>query len=71
MTNEITPEDLGIRAPSRDSGNGDTFQDKVAAFKHLLVTDALTAANGNQAAAARSLGLAYHQYRYFLKTCGG
>jgi len=66
-TNEITPEDIGMLPRERIAVDGDTFQEKVEGFKEQLITDALAEANGNQAKAARTLGLSYHQYRYFLK----
>ena len=66
-TNEITPEDLGMARTERRAIEGDTFTEKVDAFKQHLITGALAAATGNQAEAARKLGLSYHQYRYFLK----
>ncbi len=66
-TNEITPVDIGMLPRESRLVNGGTFHEKVEGFKEQLITDALGEANGNQAAAARSLGLAYHQYRYFLR----
>lgn len=66
-TNEITPEDIGMLPHERIAVKGETFQDRVECFKEELIANALDAANGNQAKAARMLGLSYHQYRYFLK----
>ncbi|MBN1763624.1 MAG: sigma-54-dependent Fis family transcriptional regulator [Sedimentisphaerales bacterium] len=66
-TSEITPEDIGLLSVGAGVMAGGTFTEKVETFKQQLVADALTAAGGNQARAARSLGLTYHQYRYFLK----
>ena len=55
----------------RISVEGTTFQDKVENFKEQLIQDALEETSGNQAAAARLLGLSYHQYRYFLEKIRG
>jgi len=46
---------------------GATFEAGVEAYRKRLILDALAKANNNQAAAARSLGLSYHQYRYHLR----
>jgi DNA-binding NtrC family response regulator len=70
-TNEITPEDIGMLAREKVVVDGNTFQEQVEGFREQLVTDALAEANGNQARAARALGLSYHQYRYFLKKYAG
>jgi DNA-binding NtrC family response regulator len=66
--NEITPSDIDMPAPpiSAASGSGG-FEDRVEGFKRQLVLDALAQAKGNQAQAARSLGLSYHQFRYHLR----
>jgi len=64
-TNEITPEDIGmLPAPHRPVAGGN-FTEKVEALRARLVRDALDEAGGNQAQAARSLGLSYHQFRYY------
>ena len=55
------------RAAYRDTTNEITFEEQVEAFKERLITDALHGSGGNQAAAARSLGLSYHQFRYYHK----
>jgi DNA-binding NtrC family response regulator len=70
-TNEITPEDLGMRPEKQTKNNGKTFYDKVQVFQKGLITNALANAGGNQAQAARAIGLSYHQFRYFLKKFGG
>ena len=69
-TNEITPEDLGL-TPSDDlADRSGTFAEKVHAFGRRLVEGAMQRAGGNQAQAARDLGLSYHQFRYYLKKYG-
>jgi len=70
-TDEITPEDLGLLPASDAAVGGGTFQEKIHALERRLVTEALKQADGNQAQAARNLGLSYHQFRYFLKKHGG
>ncbi|MBI1372436.1 MAG: AAA domain-containing protein [Phycisphaera sp.] len=65
-TNEITPEDIGMLAAERVMAKG-TFTEKVDEFSRRLIQDAMTQSGGNQAEAARSLGLTYHQFRHYLK----
>jgi len=66
-TNEITPEDIGMLRRDRLEIEGATFYEKVEGFRRRLILDALEAAGGNQAQAARDVGLSYHQFRYYLK----
>jgi DNA-binding NtrC family response regulator len=72
VTNEITPEDIGLpperaAAVGPDPDSGGNFEEKVESYRRGLVEAALRGAGGNGAAAARRLGLSYHQLRYFLK----
>lgn len=65
--NEITPEDLGL-LPQEDPASGSgSFQEKLDSLARRLIGDAMKQAGGNQAQAARDLGLSYHQLRYYLK----
>ena len=66
-TNEITPEDIGMLPRGRLEIEGATFYEKVEGFRRRLILDALEAAGGNQAQAARDVGLSYHQFRYYLR----
>ncbi|MBN1671140.1 MAG: sigma-54-dependent Fis family transcriptional regulator [Kiritimatiellae bacterium] len=66
-TSEITPEDIGMLPQAEPAAAGKAFGERVEAFKKRLITDALAEASGNQAQAARAVGLTYHQYRYFLR----
>ncbi len=66
-TKEITPEDIGILLDDQKNITGNTFYEKVEAFKESIIKKALAETGGNQAMAARTIGLSYHQYRYFLK----
>ncbi len=70
-TNEITPEDIGLlsapRPPADVAAGGADFNEKVESFRRRMILDALSAAGGNQAEAARQLGLSYHKYRYYLR----
>ena len=61
-TQEVNVEDLALAASS--GATEATFDDRVEAFERRLIQEALSAAKGNQAEAARRLGLAYHQFRY-------
>lgn len=67
VTNEITPEDLGLpqaTAQAEEEVPRGSFEEMVDAYKSRLVARALDEAGGNQAGASRALGLSYHQYRY-------
>lgn len=64
-TNEITPTDLGLADSGSKVFTGG-FRDQVSAFARSLLERALADAGGNQAAAARTLGLTYAQFRYHL-----
>lgn len=66
-TNEITPEDIGLLSEEPVHLGKGTFNERVEAFRQQLIVDALYRSQGNQAQAARSLGLTYHQYRYYLR----
>jgi psp operon transcriptional activator len=46
------------------------LKDRVAAYERRLLSEALQAAGGNGAEAARSLGLGYHQFRRLLAKHG-
>ena len=65
-TNEITPEDLDMASVVDDNLETGNFDDKVTAFELRLLRKAMKQAKGNQAEAARLLGLSYHQLRYYL-----
>jgi DNA-binding NtrC family response regulator len=62
--NDITPEDVGMLSEDQLQIREGTFNDRVDAFSRQLLRQALEEAAGNQAHAARLLGLSYHQFRY-------
>jgi DNA-binding NtrC family response regulator len=64
-TNEITPEDLGLPRDGDRHNGGGNFKERVEGYERRLIEQALDDAGGNQAQAARSLGLSYHQFRYY------
>ncbi len=64
---EITLADLGLSNESPLPQFTGTFEERVDAYSRQLLSDALRQADGNQAQAARLLGLSYHQWRYFAK----
>jgi DNA-binding NtrC family response regulator len=74
-TSEITPGDLGLLPHIDLASPGGSFYEKMNAFGRRLIEDTLRHAAGNQAEAARQLGLSYHQFRYYHKkyasTCPG
>ncbi len=70
VTNEITPVDIGMLPEREPEPAGDGFEEKVENYRRGLIAGALETAGGNGAAAARSLGLSYHQFRYYLKKFG-
>ena len=69
-TNELDPEDIGLRSDPQFQAAGGSYHDKVAAFERQLLVDALNRSGGNRAAAARELGLRYHQLRHLLSKHG-
>jgi DNA-binding NtrC family response regulator len=64
---KITPADLGMLPGDDPAVQGGTFQEKMDATAARLLHGAMAEANGNQAQAARLLGLSYHQFRYYHK----
>ena len=66
-TDEITPADLGLSSLSDAPVACGTFYDQIAGLSRHLIHDALERSGGNQAEAARCLGLSYHQFRYYAK----
>ncbi|MBL8744629.1 MAG: sigma-54-dependent Fis family transcriptional regulator [Myxococcales bacterium] len=66
---EIEPEDIGeLSAAPEPAGEG-SFKQRIEALERELVAEAL-AAEKDQRAAAKRLGLAYHQLRYYRKKYG-
>jgi hypothetical protein len=64
-TREINLEDLAL--PVAGATHSGTFRERVEGFERQLIRDALGASAGNQADAARRLGLAYHRFRYYAR----
>ncbi len=65
-THALTAEDIGELGPPRSTTAG-SFRQRVEELERALIHEAMTAAHGNGAEAARALGLAYHQLRYYLR----
>jgi DNA-binding NtrC family response regulator len=66
-TQEINVEDLALPGGGALAAPGGSFHERVAAFQRGLLRQALESCGGNQAEAARRLGLAYHRFRYFAR----
>jgi DNA-binding NtrC family response regulator len=67
-TQEINVEDLALPGgPAGVAPGGGSFHERVAVFQRGLLRQALDTCGGNQAEAARRLGLAYHRFRYFAR----
>jgi len=62
---EITLEDLGLTLDDEPAAKKGGLHEKVEAYRRRLIAEALKDANGNQARAARLLGISYHQFRYY------
>lgn len=59
---------LGLAgSPQLQPTNGGSFAEQIQRFKRRLLEEALEQTKGNQAAAARLLGMPYHRFRYHLK----
>jgi DNA-binding NtrC family response regulator len=67
VQSEIAPEDLGLSAREELVPSSGAFQDRLDAVARRLLSDAMKQSGGNQAQAARDLGLSYHQFRYYLR----
>lgn len=66
-TDQITPQDLGLAnqtATVTRLASG-TFAEQLEQFSRQLLVEALDHSGGNQAEAARLLGLTYNQFRYY------
>jgi len=64
---EISLDDLGLQIDDEPSSKRGGLHEKVNAYRKRLVAEALKEADGNQAQAARALGLTYHQFRYYYR----
>jgi DNA-binding NtrC family response regulator len=64
-TAEINLEDLAL--PSAIEAGAGGFRERVESFERKLIREALDVSGGNQAEAARHLGLAYHRFRYYAR----
>ena len=65
----ISAAELGLPAspPAASEESSLSFDARVQAYRAKLLNDALLASGGNQAAAARALGLTYHKFRHLLR----
>ncbi|MBI3857867.1 MAG: sigma-54-dependent Fis family transcriptional regulator [Planctomycetes bacterium] len=64
---EITLDDLGLILDDEPVAGRGGLHEKVEAYRRRLISEAIKESGGNQARAARSLGLSYHQFRYYYK----
>jgi DNA-binding NtrC family response regulator len=62
---EISLDDLGLLLDDEPAPKRGGLHEKVDAYRRRLIAEALKDAGGNQARAARALGLSYHQFRYY------
>jgi transcriptional regulator with GAF, ATPase, and Fis domain len=65
--NEITSSDIGLLPEAELLAQPGSFHEKLDSLGRKMIADALNQTGGNQAAAARLLGLSYHQFRYYHK----
>ena len=68
-TGDVSSDDLTL-PHEEEAGDRSSFHERVNAYQRRLIIDALKAAHGNQAEAARRLGLAYHRFRYYAHKVG-
>lgn len=66
----LEPEHLDLPTSRRDEAAGTAYHARVDALRRRLVSDALEAAGGNQAEAARRLGLSRQSMSYLVKKFG-
>jgi DNA-binding NtrC family response regulator len=62
---EISIEDLGLVLDDEPVSKRGGLHERVEAYRRRLIAEALKNAGGNQAKAARALGLTYDQFRYY------
>ena len=62
---EISLEDLGLILDDEPTTKRGGLHEKVESYRRRLIAEALKDAGGNQARAARLLGISYHQFRYY------
>ena len=62
---EITLDDLGLTLDDEPAAKRGGLHEKIEAYRRRLIAEALKDAGGNQARAARMLGITYHQFRYY------
>jgi DNA-binding NtrC family response regulator len=62
---EISPDDLGLVAQEDLLGSAGSFSEKMRSYAQRLIAESLKQSDGNQAQAARTLGLPYHRFRYY------
>jgi DNA-binding NtrC family response regulator len=64
-TDEISADDLGLLAQEDLLAAGGAFSEKMRGYAQRLIAESLKQSQGNQAQAARILGLPYHRFRYY------
>jgi DNA-binding NtrC family response regulator len=62
---EISADDLGLTVQEDLLSPGGSFSEKMRSYAQRLITESLKQSKGNQAQAARLLGLPYHRFRYY------
>jgi DNA-binding NtrC family response regulator len=64
---EITLEDLGLILEDEPAARRGGLHEKMESYRRRLIAEAMKDAGGNQARAARLLGLSYNQFRYYYR----
>jgi DNA-binding NtrC family response regulator len=62
---DIGLDDLGLAPDDEPAAKRGSLPEKVESYRRRLIADALKDAGGNQARAARLLGISYHQFRHY------
>jgi len=62
---EIGFDDLGLILDVEPAAKRGGLHEKIESYRRRLIAEALKEADGNQARAARALGISYHQFRYY------
>jgi DNA-binding NtrC family response regulator len=64
-SDEISSDDLGLLVQEDPIGAAGAFFEKIRSYAQRLIAESLEKSKGNQAQAARNLGLPYHRFRYY------